>query len=526
MKSIFYCSNAQSDMFPRNTRSRFENYIDINSLRYLPSNDIEAAIKSVTFDNRREERLLKQHILGIRSNICEYSIKNGEYDKILALFVEGNVNDVIHIDFKNPIFFSSEKELLSKAHFEIIDIDTNTAPNFTVGSPTYIQVVIRKKVQRMKKPFTIFLDSSCKRSQHSYPMNNNMEFTIDLPERLEFRGNWNVVLKSLFIPNKFVNADGIYVKYYNHQWGKFDTLKNVKLDHLPFHVDRLDVFIEKFNSLLHLHRIKIKALLSEGKVSLNWIDKEIQIVEDCECKYTLFTPQMRVHEEKSFSMKNGSYKTLTPFLQEMTKLFNYYQLPFTVEEFENGKVKIKITQIIENGFKCQLYLSPNLAFNLGYRSSKDPQFLRFDLNKEYIAPHKTIWENSLCLSPNLAHMLGFQKYTESKEEFIVHFNDIPVQTAKYTPDIFLLNPRNLIIGCDVVSDTIFGGDHVKLLRLVTNPINISSEILTFDFLQNEYVELEVKEFKSIKIRIADVTGKTVRCESDIPTRLQLLFVNI
>ena len=114
-------------------------------MRYLPSNDIEAAIKSDTFDNRREERLLKQHILGIRSNICEYSIKNGEYDKILALFVEGNVNDVIHIDFKNPIFFSSEKELLSKAHFEIIDIDTNTAPNFTVGSPTYIQVVIRKK---------------------------------------------------------------------------------------------------------------------------------------------------------------------------------------------------------------------------------------------------------------------------------------------------------------------------------------------------------------------------------------------
>ena len=63
----------------------------------------------------------------------------------------------------------------------------------------------------MKKPFTIFLDSSCKRSQHSYPMNSNMEFTIDLPERLEFRRNWNVVLKSLFIPNKFVNADGIYV---------------------------------------------------------------------------------------------------------------------------------------------------------------------------------------------------------------------------------------------------------------------------------------------------------------------------
>ena len=88
-------------------------------------------------------------------------------------------------------------------------------------------------------------------------------------------------------------------------------MKNVKLDHLPFHVDRLDTFIEKFNSLLHLHHIEIRAMLSQGKVSLNWIDEEIQIVEDCECKYTIFTPKLRVHEEKSFSMKNGSYKTLT-----------------------------------------------------------------------------------------------------------------------------------------------------------------------------------------------------------------------
>ena len=68
---------------------------------------------------------------------------------------------------------------------------------------------------------------------------------IDLPERLKLNSNWLVVLESLFIPNKFVNADDIYVKYHYHQWGKFDTLKNVTLDHRPFHVDKLDVFIEK-----------------------------------------------------------------------------------------------------------------------------------------------------------------------------------------------------------------------------------------------------------------------------------------
>ena len=46
-------------------------------------------------------------------------------------------------------------------------------------------------------------------------------------------------------------------------------------------------------------------------------------------------------------------------------------------------------------------------------------------------------------------MLGFLKYTKSKE-FIVHFDEAPVQTAEYTADIFLLNPGNLIILSDVV----------------------------------------------------------------------------
>ena len=77
-----------------------------------------------------------------------------------------------------------------------------------------------------------------------------------------------------------------------------------------------------------------------------------------------------------------------------------------------------------------------------------------------------------------------------------------------------------------MNDTIFSGEHVKLLRLVTNPIDVSGDMITFDFLQNEYVELLVKEFKSIRIRSADVGGKTVKCDSDIATRLRIIFINV
>ena len=77
----------------------------------------------------------------------------------------------------------------------------------------------------MKKPFNIFLDSSCPKSKKLYPKNNNMEFTIDLPERMDFRRNWHVALKSLFIPNKFVTFDDCYVKYYYYNWPLFDAIK-------------------------------------------------------------------------------------------------------------------------------------------------------------------------------------------------------------------------------------------------------------------------------------------------------------
>ena len=320
----------------------------------------------------------------------------------------------MHVDFKNPTFFTTKKELLSEAHFEIIDLKTNSAPNFSIGSPTYIQVVIRKIIPRMKKPFNIFLDSSCPKSKEHYPNNTNTEFTIELPERMDFRRNWQVALKSLFIPSKFINLDGCYVRYYYYNWTKFDYWANKILSLKSNHHSTIESFLHQFNLLLEIYNIKICGEIVEGKVVLK-----------------------------------------------------YY----------------------EDWRKWQ-------------------------------------YSNTLFISPHLAHILGFQKYDGSEKEFEAKFNKTSTLVAPHEPDLFLYYPRNLIVCCDIVDDTIFGGEHVKLLRLVTNNIDTKADILSFDFLQNEYVELGVKEFKSIKIRIADVSGKNVKCDSDIPTSLQLMFVNV
>ena len=156
------------------------------------------------------------------------------------------------------------------------------------------------------------------------------------------------------------------------------------------------------------------------------------------------------------------------------------RIPVDVRQIENGRVKMTWGLNIKRGHIVALRLSRYLACILGYTSTpKTFQSLRFDENIEYIAPHN--------------------------------------------PNMFLTYPKNLIIGCDIVDDTIFGGQHVKLLRLVTNTTNLTSDILTFDFQQDENVSLSIREFKSIHISILDATGNPVKSESNFGTKLQVQF---
>merc|ERR1711867_68333 len=95
--------------------------------------------------------------------------------------------------------------------------------------------------------------------------------------------------------------------------------------------------------------------------------------------------------------------------------------------------------------------------------------------------------------------------------------------APHYPNLFLIYPKNLIAGCNIVDDTTFAGHHVKLLRLITNSDNLDSDISSFEFLKDEKVNLGILEFKSIHISIMDTTGSPVKSESNLPSRLQLTF---
>ena len=77
-----------------------------------------------------EESLLKPMLVGIRSNICDHSIRNNIYDQIVAAFNINNLSGVTEIVFKNPIFYPTTKEKLCNPSFELIDFLTNDRPYF------------------------------------------------------------------------------------------------------------------------------------------------------------------------------------------------------------------------------------------------------------------------------------------------------------------------------------------------------------------------------------------------------------
>ena len=55
----------------------------------------------------------------------------------------------------------------------------------------------------MKRPFSIFIDSSDVISKTVYPKNTSMEFTVEIPERMDFRKDWHVTFCLYFYPNFF-----------------------------------------------------------------------------------------------------------------------------------------------------------------------------------------------------------------------------------------------------------------------------------------------------------------------------------
>ena len=128
----------------------------------------------------------------------------------------------------------------------------------------------------------------------------------------------------------------------------------------------------------------------------------------------------------------------------------------------------------------------------------------------------------VTISPMLANILGFDR--TNLNNFVIPFRILRKSLqAAYAPNIELLTPRNFMILCDLVSESVFGSKSVNILKLCSTNFDRKRKILTFSSHQDEFVELAIKEFASIHIRIVDTTGNPIKSGGTYPTRCQIQF---
>lgn len=128
----------------------------------------------------------------------------------------------------------------------------------------------------------------------------------------------------------------------------------------------------------------------------------------------------------------------------------------------------------------------------------------------------------LKMSPMLANILGFSRAIE--DDFELHFDIKKNYSSTYSPNINLLVPRNFMILCNVVSESVFGSKSVKILKLLSTNFEPDREIIKFNFHQDEFVGMAITEFTSIRIQIVDTTGDLIRSKHRHPTRCQIQFM--
>ena len=137
-------------------------------------------------------------------------------------------------------------------------------------------------------------------------------------------------------------------------------------------------------------------------------------------------------------------------------------------------------------------------------------------------PRSGYYKLIMKMSPALANILGFAR--DNDHEYVIPFEIKRICSATYSPAIDLLIPRNFMILCDVVSESVFGSKSIKILKLLSANFDREREMINFAFHQEEFVNIAIKEFTSIRIQIVDTTGELIQSNQKYPTRCQIQFL--
>ena len=107
------------------------------------------------------------------------------------------------------------------------------------------------------------------------------------------------------------------------------------------------------------------------------------------CYFTYFETETE-SQPRVNTTKSWNYPNLKAIMKDLNNRWIKEKVPLTIKEHPSGRVIISHNMPLSMGSLASLKLSPNLAYMLGYTSEviKHGQFLRFDENKEFLAPHE------------------------------------------------------------------------------------------------------------------------------------------
>ena len=475
MKEIIYISNSFNHIYKDNTWSNFSSFIEFDKLNYIPQCDIVVGIKEITF-TIPPKLILPETIFAVRSNISNWPIvRNDIYDQILCLFSENqsDVNkegDTITIFFKNPSFFSTTIENLSKATFSIFNLFTNEELKLQDCAidrhpPTILGVVIKqKKIMCEKEPFSILLESKSLASSITYPSNTDMSFRVKLPKRFEFNRRWIVALKSLHLTSKIWNIPNSLDFWFKIEWYVYS--------------------------------------LGRG---------EVEITEGPPLEHTFYIPEGYYGSEVSFMSWMNDFMRDNDVCLELSRstIPNHHQ-NFAFQYTQPSK------KIREEIYGRILGIDDYPMDENGDGDNQDDMFLHCTLE----------------LSPLLACFLGFKKFEieDGGNSKLIDFsnrNNVAVmRTAEHPPNIWLKFPRQICIQTNIVEHMLVGNKLMRNIRSVSTNKPRSGDIMSFTFLQNNFSEVKTTSFDCIEIVISDIDGNVLKSDDDIETVIQLMFVNI
>lgn len=461
-KSLFYISNANTDIFPSNTNCDFKTRIPQNFFQDInPTDVILVGVHRISFTLKEHHSI---NLVGIKSNlVIKHQIVNNTQIQLLCTFSLPSLNNSVfnkknpkqqtfEIVNQYPVYCESSIENLTRASFELFDISTNNSINhlFDPTVPTVIEIYYKIMPMNKKSYFNCFFQSDDQNSKQIFQSNNNVDFSIVQPERIHLEKGWRVILRDFSITKNFANVEEEYYR----------------------------LWMTEFNIKIHMDEDQNKTYMMD-QINPNFIASNF------------------------YYIPSGFYQNRNTLLEEVNKVLKEklkieFEL-FSSEIFHGNIVnlrKVGATQTKSTYRRRTLHVSYRLAVALGF-----------------------------CQPSNLKS----EQQIDTNNDFSIDLNLYQNQEfeGRYPVNIHYFYPRQIVIHCDILSNSIVGNKQFQVLHIInTNPSNEEEKMIKLNINSKTTQDLEIFSFQKIRFWFTDIEGQTLNPLSQEASSISLTFVNL